>query len=372
MKRILLLYASVGAGHRSAAQAIEAVLKRYDDVEVRTEDALDHGSELYRQLYVDTYLELSEKAPEIWEYFYKLADEDDAQLLKKLRRFIDRLGISKLDQLVESFQPDAIICTHFLPLHILAEEKSKGNLTIPLYGVVTDYTGHVYWVHPSIDRYFAATDTASDMLVQRGVDENIITLSGIPIDPTIAETKDPQHMREKHQIQQTPVVLLMGSALSTKRVQRIVSIFREQDMLHGTLLIAAGRNEELAQAMHAMQSTETLEIRLLDGFVTYLDDLVAASDLVITKAGGLIVSEILARHTPMVVIDPIPGQEEWNADYIVSVGAGVQVRLADMVPSVVQNLLADTQQLQIFRENARQHGKPRAAFAVAETVLEGL
>jgi processive 1,2-diacylglycerol beta-glucosyltransferase len=106
------------------------------------------------------------------------------------------------------------------------------------------------------------------------------------------------------------------------------------------------------------------------GFVNYLDDLVAASYLVITKAGGLIVSEVMARQTPMVVIDPIPGQEEWNADYVVSVGAGVQIRLSEMVPVAVQHLLDAPDRLEALRARAGEAGRPQAAMAVAEAILK--
>ena len=105
------------------------------------------------------------------------------------------------------------------------------------------------------------------------------------------------------------------------------------------------------------------------GFVDYLDDLVAASDLVITKAGGLIVSEIMARQTPMLLIDPIPGQEEWNADYVVSVGAGIQLRLLDMVPVAVDQLLQCPARLTELRAGAARAGQPHAALQVADAVL---
>jgi processive 1,2-diacylglycerol beta-glucosyltransferase len=139
--------------------------------------------------------------------------------------------------------------------------------------------------------------------------------------------------------------------------------------MRGTLIVVAGRNEELKDGIAELQSNDTLTLWKL-GFVDFLDDLITGSDLVITKAGGLIVSEIMARGTPMVVIDPIPGQEHWNADYIVSVGAGVQVRLAEMIPSVVKSLLDDPERLELMREKSSEAGRPSAAFTVADSVLE--
>jgi processive 1,2-diacylglycerol beta-glucosyltransferase len=365
MARVLILYASVGSGHRSAANALAEVFTAQQH-EVRVEDALDHGSSFYRQLYVDTYLELSEKAPAIWEYFYKLADEDDAKLVKDLRIFIDRLGVTDLDKLVESYQPTYIVCTHFLPLHIFARYKRKGTLSLPVYAVVTDYTGHVYWVYPEVDHYFVASQKTKEMLEHRGVSPQRLTVTGIPINPNIANPKEPAPLQASFGIEQTPVVTLIGSAVSVERVEHMVQGL--QQAMRGTLVVVAGRNHELQQTLQKREGKQQdggCEVRVL-GFVENLDDLIAASDIVITKAGGLIVSEVMARHTPMVIIEPIPGQEEWNADYVVSTGAGVQVRLAEMVPTVVRGLLDTPERLRLMRTCAEQSGRPNAARTIVE------
>jgi processive 1,2-diacylglycerol beta-glucosyltransferase len=230
---------------------------------------------------------------------------------------VDRLGVTELQAMVEHYKPDAIICTHFLPLNLLAREKRKGRLEALLYCVVTDYTGHVFWVDPIVDGYFVATPETGEMLIRRGIPPESITVTGIPVDPAIAQPKDPAELRQTYDLNREPVITLMGGGLNIDRVEQMVAGLLERN-LGGTLVVAAGRNGKLQEAMKHLPSSVTLELRTL-GFINYLDDLVAASDLVITKAGGLIVSEVMARQTPMVVIDPIPGQEEWNADYVVSV-----------------------------------------------------
>ncbi|NJM05033.1 hypothetical protein HC891_00585 [Candidatus Gracilibacteria bacterium] len=108
------------------------------------------------------------------------------------------------------------------------------------------------------------------------------------------------------------------------------------------------------------------------GFISYVDDLVVASDIVITKPGGLITSEVLARGTPIIAIDPIPGQEEWNSDVICGTGAGLQIRMPELVPPAVHMLLENPQRLAEMRNYAQQVGHPRAAFAIADIVLADL
>jgi processive 1,2-diacylglycerol beta-glucosyltransferase len=369
MTRVLILHASVGLGHRRAAEALaRAFTLRGATAQVA--DTLDYGGPLFRQLYAGSYLDLSEKAPVLWAYFYQRADTVESQLAQVLRAWVDRVGVTELSALVARFQPDAIVCTHFLPADLFAQERRRGQTTPPLYCVVTDYTGHVFWVYPEVDQYYVATDLTKRVLAERGVSPARMRVTGIPVDPAIAEPKDRAAVRAALDLGDGPVITLFGSGLNVKRTQQIVTDLLYEDVV-GSLVVVAGRNAELVGALQNLPKRHRLPVRVL-GFVNNVDDLVAASDLVITKAGGLIVSEILARGRPMVVVDPIPGQEEWNADYVVSVSAGVQVRLGAMVPLVVENLLKHPTHRQILEEGATRAGRPGAALAIADDVLDRL
>lgn len=141
--------------------------------------------------------------------------------------------------------------------------------------------------------------------------------------------------------------------------------------MRGALVVVAGRNKELLEEIQDLQNGATLRLLKL-GFIDYLDDLIVASDVVITKAGGLTVSEILARGTPMIVIDPIPGQEEWNADYVAASGAGIQLRMIETAPAAAVALLREPDRLTAMRTRAKQVGKPRAALEIVEATLKNL
>jgi len=367
MPRILILHATVGYGHRRAAEALGRAFTLRGVKSVWVEDTLAYGGPFFRQLYAGSYRELSEKAPVLWAYFYERSDDIEGQLIQGLRTLIDRIGVTELDALIERCHPDAIVCTHFLPVDLLAKQRRSGARIPPLYCVVTDYTGHVFWAYPDVDRYFVATPLTGRMLTQRGVPKAQITVTGIPVDPAIAEPRDRDQTRHTLALAGGPVITLFGSGLSVKRVRQIVTDLLDSEV-RGTLVVVAGRNAALVRALDDLPSGTRLNLRSL-GFVDNVDDVVTASDLVIAKAGGLIVSEVLARGRPMVVVDPIPGQEEWNADYVVSVGAGVQVRLGKMVPLVVENLLANEAHRRLLEEGAHKAGRPRAALAIADYVL---
>jgi processive 1,2-diacylglycerol beta-glucosyltransferase len=309
MSRILILHAAVGLGHRRAAEALGRAFAGLRAGPVWVEDALAYGSPLFRQLYAGSYLELAEKAPALWSYYYQRSDDVETEQTLALRQFIDRLGVTKLDALVRRCRPDAIVCTHFLPLDLLIQRRWRGEPVPPLYCVVTDYTGHVFWAYPDVDGYFVATRLTATMLARRGVPAARIAVTGIPVDPAIAAPKDRARTRRAYQLGDEPVVTFLGSGLNIERAQQIVD-----DLLHlpiaGALVVVAGRNAALEGRVRALPPAGGLRPRVY-GFVDFVDDLVAASDLVITKAGGLIVSEVLARGRPLVIVDPMHCVFDW-------------------------------------------------------------
>ena len=374
MPRILILYASVGTGHRRAALALAEAFRRKQHGEVWVEDALDYGSPLFRQAYTRSYLDLSERAPMLWRLFYQStnsSDPESIEITNRLRSLVERLGVTRLDRLVRQCAPGAIICTHFLPVELLLRLKLRGRLPQPIYCVVTDFVAHTFWVAPGLDGYFVASELTRDQLVARGVPPSIIHVSGIPIDPQIAEPKPMEAMRIRHGFPtDAPLVSLFGGGIDVERVRLMIEGLLARGTC-GTLAVIAGRNEALIAALDDMADGPAMSLRKF-GLIPFVDDLVAASDLVITKAGGLIVSEGLARGTPLLLIDPIPGQEEWNADYVVSVGAGIQLRLPESVPGAVRYLLARPERLAALRAGAREVGRPRAALDIAERILQDL
>jgi processive 1,2-diacylglycerol beta-glucosyltransferase len=371
MPRILILHASVGSGHQRAATALADAFTRKQAGDVRVEDTLDYGNRAFRRAYTQSYLDLSAHAPAIWRLFYEgtnVRDPKSVELLNRLRSLVERPGGTHLARLVARFAPDAIVCTHFLPVELLLRLKRRGRLPQPIYCVVTDVVAHCFWATPAIDGYFVASELTREQLIAMGVAPTIIHLSGIPVDPAIAEPKTLAAMRLRHAFPlDQPLISLFGGGLDVERVRMMVAGLLARD-IPGTLTVVAGRNAALAAALADLADGPRLRLRVLD-FIAYVDDLVAASDLVISKAGGLIVSEVLARGAPLLLIDPIPGQEEWNADYVVSEGAGVQLRMVELIPLTVERLLAQPERLALLRRYAQALGRPRAALEIAEAIL---
>ncbi|HEU5100438.1 MAG TPA: glycosyltransferase [Roseiflexaceae bacterium] len=371
MPRILMLHASVGSGHQRAAAALAAAFARKPGCDVALEDTLDYGSRVFRRAYTQSYRELSEHAPALWRLFYhgtNLSDPEWVEIANRLRSLVERPGVTRLAPMIARFAPGVIVCTHFLPVELLLRLKRRGLLPQPIYCVVTDVVAHCFWAMPGIDGYFVASELTRDQLIARGVAPTIVQASGIPVDPAIAEPKPAAEARHQYGFAiEQPLISLFGGGLDAERVRLMVEGLLARDIA-GTLVVVAGRNAALVEALSSLSDGPSLRLRTL-GFIAYVDDLVAASDLVITKAGGLIVSEVLGRGTPLLLIDPIPGQEEWNADYVVSAGAGVQLRMVELVPLAVERLLAEPERLAMLRRCAQAIGRPRSALEIAEAIL---
>ena len=372
MTRILILHASLGMGHISAAKALSEAFSYFPNVEVQTEDALAYASSIYRNAVVQAYKNSSEKVPQLYKAVYEGSDIEDLEKSLDSNLAWATLELPffrKLGKLLRESDPDVIVCVQQIPTRLLQLLEPEDKTSKPQYVVVTDLVAHSTWINYGIDGYFLPNDLSANLLKQRGVPQSILHVTGIPIKLEVMQPKSKAEMRQRHNLpQNAPVVALFGGGLNTRRVHAIVSSLLESPNPL-MLVVASGRNEKLLDALAELTDGSQVKLRKL-GPIDYVDDLVVASDLIITKAGGLITSEILARGTPTVIVDPLPGQEEQNADAIAAVGAGVQLRLMEMVAPAVQYLLKHPDRLQQMRQSALELGKPRAALNIAEFILK--
>jgi processive 1,2-diacylglycerol beta-glucosyltransferase len=372
MPRILILYASLGSGHSYAANALGKAFERHPGVEVQIEDALAYASPILRETLTRAYEQLSEKAPRLYRLIYEGSDVSDLKdsmsntlLLSK----IERPFFKNFEQLIKTSAPDVFICVQQIPsrlLQLLRQENDE--LPQPHYVVITDTVAHSTWINYGVDGYFVASELTASILIKQGIDPKLLKVTGIPVNLEILHPKPSEEMRIQHDLPlDVPVITLFGGGLQPRRVRVMVTGLLESSM-PGMLVVATGRNQALGPALADLTDGPHMQLRLLER-INYIDDLIAASDVVITKAGGLIASEVIARGTPLVIIDPIPGQEEWNADAIAAYGVGIQLRLPEMVAPAVQFLLSQPDHLAFMRHQASKFGRPQAAIDIVNFVL---
>ena len=372
MPHILIVHASLGTGHTSAALALEEAYQRFPDVHVQAIDILDYTSELTRAALQTFYLQVSEKAPALYKMMYEGTESDDPDTALGSEKLLSIVGppfFSSLQKLIKETVPDIVVSTHALAVQVVHHLVQRGEYAGQHGVVITDFVAHRTWMAEGVDAYFVPSDLTREILANRGVPREKLFVTGIPVKLEIAAPKEPSAMRAQHSFpQDVPLVTFFGGGIATERVQRMITrLLASSESFE--LVVVAGRNEELENALAEVSSGENVHLRKL-GKIDFVDDLIAASDLVVTKAGGLIVSEVLARSTPMIIIDPIPGQEEWNADFVAGAGAGVQLRMPEMVPAAVEFLLQQKARLHAMGTFAREVGRPHAALDIAEHTLD--
>jgi processive 1,2-diacylglycerol beta-glucosyltransferase len=369
--RILVLSASVGAGHLRAAEAVELALKEtLPDATIRNVDVLDMTNRLFKRLYGQFYLDLVNKAPHALGYFYDMMDQPRSpnQRRDKLRLYFEKLNLKPFIKFLKEEPWDLVINTHFLPAEIIASLRQKNEIALPHVTATTDFETHRLWVNQPCDRYFAATSEGSLYLQHWGIPAADTFVTGIPIHPVFSTPKDKQACLKKHGLaEDRPVVLQLSGGFGVGPIEKIFHglLSVEQPI---QLVTITGRNEKLKEELDKIAPPARHKVKVM-GFTKEIDELMQAADLVVSKPGGLTTSEVLARGAVMVIVNPIPGQESRNSDYLLESGAAIKANNIATLGFKVNALLKDAARLEQLRANVRRIAKPRAAFDVVEKSL---
>ena len=372
-KRILILSASAGTGHVRAAAALEKAFRGIPDVgEVRSIDALKYTNRLFRDFYSKLYTQLVEKAPAFLGWWYKTSDEP--WKTDKMRHMLDRLNTAPLVKQITEFNPDITVCTHFLPAtlisYLISEKKLQARLSI----VVTDLDFHAMWLSKTFHRYFVALEETKIHLQKLGLPEDRITISGIPIDSDFRSCSSDEQREVRIGMglaPDLPVILVSAGALGVSPAETILeSLFELNRAVQ--IVIIAGRNEELKQELEqlgASAPSPMIRVKVI-GYTEEMHRWMAAATLMIGKPGGLTISEAMACGLPMVIVSPIPGQEERNSDHLLEKGMAIKCNEFTTLSHKVGRLLDDPERLLRMRANALEWAKPEAAVTIARTLVE--
>lgn len=353
--RILLLYASAGGGHKRAAEALEAYIHAHlPGAEVRVEDAIRHVGRLVDTLCCDGYKFSVKHAPLIFGTLYKSTNRD-TKIAGLLPRINDLLA-KKLLPLIEEFRPDIILDTYHFAGQMISYLKELGLVTAPLVNILTDYGPHRAWLAPKVDAYVVAADSMCAPLARMGVPKEKIYPFGIPVFEAFFQKEDRDALlQEMHLTPGVPTVLIMAGSFGVKN---ILGVYRDISTL-GTdfqVITITGKNRKLYEAFRKEIPNSPKPTHLVE-FTNEVHKYMHASDLLITKPGGLTVSEALASGLPMAVFDAIPGQEEDNAEFLQAHNMGVRLKSGASCAFAVRSLLQDPRRLEDMRTACRAFDK---------------
>ncbi len=352
-KKIFILYATAGAGHKKAAEAIFRSIKD-PETELKLLDIVTFMSPWNRRLYSDGYTFLISRLPWLWGFLYWASDTPWLRLLNRhLRRFSNaRLCFPLLKFLCQE-RPDVVVSTQFLASEIASYAKQKAGLKSRLITVVTDFGVHDFWLSPETDIYCCASEMTADILRGKGVPAERVRVTGIPVDEKFNfSLSREQVLSELGLSPEKFTVLIATGGIGVGPIEEIAGSLKDE----AQLLIVCGHNESLRKRLEAKNHPQ---IRLF-GFIDYMERLMAASDLMVTKAGGLSVTEALVKGLPMTFFFLIPGQETINARTLSAGRAGVIATTPREIASQVLKFKDARELAQEYKKNCLAFAKPHS------------
>lgn len=365
---ILVLTCSAGAGHLMAARAIgEALRDAAPDTRVDIVDVLDLAPSLFRRVYSDGYLRLVDRFPSLFGYIYDQTDRPGAGATRA-RSAIQTACLRLAARRIAAAAPQRIVNTHFLSSELVAGLKQSGRLRCPQYTVLTDFEAHRLWVQPPTEHYFVASPLARAHLVACGVPPELVTVSGIPVRAAFSEEITPREARQRLGLPvDGPIVLLLCGGFGVGPVE---ATLRELARAQSARLIAVicGRNAARQRRLERIARGAADRVRIV-GYTDSIHLWMRAATLAVSKPGGLSSAEALVSGLPLVILNPIPGPETRNSDYLLEHRAAVSVSNLRVLAFRVEELLASPARLRAMRAAAFAAGRPRAAREIADIIL---
>jgi processive 1,2-diacylglycerol beta-glucosyltransferase len=363
------MYITSNSGHYRASLAIESALKTLSPgITTMNINGFAYTNPIFEKLINRTYMSVIKNNPEVWEYLY-----DNPKVLKSvqgLRNAIHRSNSKKLKVLIQDeFKPDAVVCTQAFPCGMVADYKKYLGLDLPLFGVLTDHAPHSYWIFDNVDYYIVPSEAGRNHFMRNGVDGAKIRVFGIPIDPKFSINYGKEEICKKLGLNSRKrTVLIMGGSQGMGPVEKMLDAL-ERVAFDFQVIAVCGINKRLQKTL-TRRAKRYKKKMFVFGMAENVYELAEASDLIITKPGGLTTSEALAKNLPMIIIHPIPGQETKNTDFLLQQGVALRAEDGDDVAVLVQELFSNSLKLDEMRKKADLIKKPNSAMDTAQLILQ--
>lgn len=366
-QRVLLMYISKVSGHRQATVAIQQALRQLDpEIEVPAINGFGYTYPILEKIVNKAYLSVIKRTPKVWDYLY-----DNPKIVKNsqsIQNFLHKTSHEKIEKLIQRHRPQAIVCTQAFPCGMVADYKISHNLDILLIGVLTDFSPHSYWINEGVDYYVVPSEEVKERLVVKGVAPERVRVYGIPLRPRFNEPVDRIAIAENMGLDpNVPTILVMGGGQGLGPIKKIVKALGKMNMFV-QIIVLSGVNKKIVNSLRRYAAKADKKILVFE-FVTNVEELMTLADLIVTKPGGMTTAESLTKGLPMVVINPIPGQEMRNTDFLVQQGIGIRVHDVDDIGGEVEVLLRSPERLAAMRKAALAHAKPHASLDIARLIL---
>jgi len=360
---VFVLSAAAGAGHVRSAEALVTAFAS-KGIAAKHVEVLEYSSYFFKKVFSDLYFELVNRQPAILGLVYDAMDHP--WMYRKRRLALDLLNTRPLANLLNDERPRLAICTHFLPAEILLHLRRKKTLDIPIGVVITDFDLHAMWLYRGVDWYFVACEETKVHMAALGVPPETIHVTGIPIDPAFSTAREKAETRRELGLQPDLTTFLVAAGgFGMGPVESLANTL--QEVRHPIqVAVVCGKNPALKSRLEKLPAPNH-PVKIL-GFTSEMERWMAASDLLVGKAGGLTSSEALASGLVMVILNPIPGQEERNSDHLLEEGVAVRCNNLPALAYKIDSLLSDKERFERMRQAVRRLARPNAAADVVSLV----
>lgn len=366
--RVLFLSAPVGAGHIQAARSISTAMHRKNDsVETKMANIFDFFNAFVGKSILDIYLNILKLFPRLYGMMYGWGNESYFALLG--RQMISYYLAINMEKYIAEYNPDVIVCTHATPAGLAAYLLKRKKLSIPVVVVVTDFIVHRLWVYPEIQHYIVANEQMRRFLNEHGIEQNCIEVLGIPVDEKFLLLLDKESIRKRIQFSnQVKTILIMGGGAGILPMDEIL-LCCEDIGISLQIIVVTGKNESMYKKVMKLLPKLCNRVQIL-GYVSNINELMAISDLIISKPGGMTCAETLCSGIPMLIYKPIPGQEEANTNYLIEHDVALRADCLQDIQSTVKRIfISQPEELTRLRKNILNIGKPMAAATIANYIF---
>ncbi len=374
MKKVLILYGSYGGGHLSAAKAIKKEIEEYyDNIDVMMIDCIEYISKSYNKVTTKLYAEMAKKAPNLWKATYDIAKKG---FVARVNTDNNKLMSLKLNKLIQEYQPDLIINTHPFGSQMCGFLKKHDKLSCNIATILTDFHIHPQWLVYGnyVDYFFVSNDQMREDIIDVGIDSGKIYVTGIPASERFLNKFDRDSVCKHFGFDPDKKIALffaggefgLGRNTTLEVLKSLIEVFPELQVV-----AISGRNPKmnskfnnLVELTHSRDRIKVLE------FTDKVPEIMSISEFVITKAGGLTLTESLISNLPILIINPIPGQEEENAEFLEDNGVAIWIRKDDNVKEIFEDLTS--LKLDSMREHTKELAKPHSTRDICKMVIDDL
>lgn len=366
-RKILLMYITRVSGHRQATVAIQQSLRQLDpQIEAPSVNGFGYTYPVLEKVVHNTYMSVIKTTPKVWDYLY-----DNPKIVKNtqsIKNFLHKTSHEKIEKLLNRYQPDTVVCTQAFPCGMIADYKRTNNLDLKLVGVLTDFAPHSFWLNEGVDYYIVPSLEAKERFIKKGIYPDNVKVYGIPVREKFAHQLDKQPIAKRLNLNPSlPTILIMGGGHGLGPIKAILKslIKVETDF---QIIVLAGKNKKIVNSLKRSVKKSKKKILIFE-YANNVDELMEISSMIITKPGGITTAESLTKGLPMVIVDPIPGQEMRNTDFLIKKGIGIRIDDTSDIGEEVELLLQSPERLMSMSKAAYENAKPHSAEDIAKLIL---